>query len=176
MKNQNLAQEILDFNKNTVKLSFEALGTFFDQTAKAANQLLGATPNVPDEGKKAFNLFIKENQKVQANLKSLVETGMEIDWTDQSAPAKGLEAMQSFYTSAFNQSSAIQKETKDLLKKTTDQLPKESKPVVDFWNETLDNNFQIFQSLMDKNFEVAKKVLADVSTAAPKTSAKPDSK
>jgi hypothetical protein len=176
MKNQKLAQEILDFNKNAVKLSFEALGTFFDQTAKAADQLLEATPNVPDEGKKAFSLFIKENQKVQANLKNLVEANLEIDWTAKDAPVKGLEAMQSFYTSALSQSSAIQKETKDLLKKTTDQLPKEAKPVVDFWNETLNNNFQIFQSLMNKNFEVAKKVLADVSAEAPKASAKSDSK
>ena len=168
MQNEKIIQDIIDFNKNTVKMSFEALGTFYDQTAKAADHLLGAAPYIPEEGKKAFNLFIKENQKVQANVKKFVETSIEIDWTDKDAPVKGLEAMETLYNSAFNQSSAIQKETKDLLKKTTEQLPKEAKPVVDFWNEALNSNFQIFQSFMTKNFDFAKKGLKDVAAEAPK--------
>lgn len=168
MQNEKIIQDIIDFNKNTVKMSFEALGTFYDQTAKAADHLLDATPYVPEEGKKAFNLFIKENQKVQANVKKFVETSIEIDWTAKDAPVKSLEAMESLYNSAFSQSNAIQKETKDLLKKTTEQLPKEAKPVVDFWNEALNSNFQIFQSFMTKNFDFAKKGLNDVATEAPK--------
>ena len=168
MQNEKIIQDIVDFNKNTVKMSFEALGTFYDQTAKAADQLLGATPYVPEEGKKAFNLFIKENQKVQANVKNFVETSIEIDWTSKDAPVKSLEAMETLYNSAFSQSNAIQKETKDLLKKTTEQLPKEAKPVVDFWNEALNSNFQIFQSFMTKNFDFAKKGLKDVTAEAPK--------
>lgn len=168
MQNEKIMQDIVDFNKNTVKMSFEALGTFYDQTAKAADQLLGATPNVPEEGKKAFNLFIKENQKVQANVKNFVETSIEIDWTAKDAPVKGLEAMENLYNSAFSQSSAIQKETKDLLKKTTEQFPKEAKPVVDFWNEALNSNFQIFQGFMTKNFDFAKKGLKNVADEAPK--------
>lgn len=168
MQNQKIAQEVLDFNKNAVKMSFDALSSFSEQTAKAADQFLGTTPNVPEEGKKAIGVFIKENQKVQANLKSSVETGLEIDWTAKDAPVKGLEIMESFYNNAFTQSSAIQKETKELLKKTTDLLPKEAKPVVDFWNEALNSNFQIFQGFMTKNFEVAKKVLTNVAAEAPK--------
>jgi len=168
MQNEKIMQDIVDFNKNTVKMSFEALGTFYDQTAKAADQLLGANPNVPEEGKKAFNLFIKENQKVQANVKKFVETSIEIDWTAKDAPVKGLEAMENLYNSAFSQSSAIQKETKDLLKKTTEQFPKEAKPVVDFWNEALNSNFQIFQGFMTKNFDFAKKGLKNVADEAPK--------
>jgi hypothetical protein len=168
MQNEKIIQEIVNFNKNTVKMSFEALSTFFDQTAKAADQLLVATPYVPEEGKKAFNLFIKENQKVQANLKNFVETSIEIDWTAKDAPVKGLEAMEGFYNSAFSQTSNIHKETKELLKKTTEQLPKEAKPVVDFWNEALNSNFQIFQSFITKNFDVAKKGLKDVAAEAPK--------
>jgi len=168
MQNEKIIQDIVDFNKNTVKMSFEALGTFYDQTAKAADQLLAATPYVPEEGKKAFNLFIKENQKVQANVKNFVETSIEIDWTAKDATTKGLEAMETLYNSAFSQSSTIQKETKDLLKKTTEQLPKEAKPVVDFWNEALNSNFQIFQSFMTKNFDFAKNGLKNVATEAPK--------
>jgi hypothetical protein len=168
MKNEKIIQDIVDFNKNAVKMSFEALGTFYDQTAKAADHFLGATPYVPEEGKKAFNLFIKENQKVQANVKKFVETSIEIDWTSKDAPAKGLEAMETLYNSAFSQSSAIQKETKELLKKTTEQLPKEAKPVVDFWNEALNSNFQIFQSFMTKNFDFAKEGLKNVAAEAPK--------
>lgn len=172
MQNEKIAQEILNFNKNAVKMSFDALSTFCEQTAKAADQFLGATPNVPEEAKKAFGIFIKESQKVQANLKSCVETSLNIDWTAKDAPVKGLEAMESFYSSAFSQSNAVQKETKDLLKKTTESLPKEAKPVVDFWNEAINNNFQIFQSFMTNNFDVAKKVLKDVSAEAPKAASK----
>ncbi len=168
MKNQKIAQEILDFNKNAVKMSFDALSSFSDQTAKAADQFLGATPNIPADGKKAFGTFIKENQTAQTNLKNCVEAGLEIDWTTMKAPVKGLEAMESFYNSAFSQAIAIQKETKELLKKTTEQLPKEAKPVVEFWNDAFNSNFQIFQSFVTQNFEVAKKVLANVSAEAPK--------
>jgi hypothetical protein len=55
-----------------------------------------------------------------------------------------------------------------LLKKTTEQFPKEAKPVVDFWNEALNSNFQIFQSFMTKNFDFAKKGLKNVAAEAPK--------
>lgn len=176
MQNQKIAQEILDLNKNAVKMSFDALSSISDQTAKAADQVLGTTPNVPEEGKKAFGVFIKENQKAQISLKNYVETGLEIDWATKEAPVKGLEALESLYTSAFSQASAIQKETKELLKKATDQLPKEVKPVVEFWNEALNNNFQLFQSFVTKNFEVAKKALSGVSAEAPKAAEKTASK
>ena len=52
MTKQNVAQEILDFNKKAVKESFEALSTISSQAAKTANQILEATTNVPEEGKK----------------------------------------------------------------------------------------------------------------------------
>jgi hypothetical protein len=51
-------------------------------------------------------------------------------------------------------------------------LPKEAKPVVDFWTETLNSNYQIFQSLVTKNFELAKKVMGDLAAEAPKTDSK----
>jgi hypothetical protein len=101
-----------------------------------------------------------------------VEAGLEIDWTSKEAPAKGLEAVESFYSSACSQAGEIQKETEELLKKTSDQLPKEAQPVVEFWNQALNSNFQIFQGFVTQNFEFAKKVLSDVSAEAPKTAAK----
>ena len=168
MQNEKIAQDILDFNKNAVKTSFEALNSFSDQTAKAADQLMGAVPNVPEEGKKAVGTFFKENQKGLTNLKKSVEAGLEIDLTSKDAPVKGIEVMESFYNSAFGQASAIQKEAVELFAKTSEQLPKEVKPVVEFWNQALNSNVQIFQGLVTKNFEFAKKVLADVAVAAPK--------
>jgi len=172
MKKQDVAQEILNFNKTAVKEGFEALSTMSNQAAKAANQILGATPNVPEEGKKAVDLFFKENQKCLSTQRKFVETGLEIDWSNPNAPAKGLEAIESLCDSAFSQVGAMQKETKELLKKATEMLPKEAKPVVDFWTETLNSNYQIFQSLVTKNFELAKKVMGDLAAEAPKTDSK----
>ncbi len=168
MQNEKIAQDILDFNKNAVKTSFEALSSFSDQTAKAADQLMGAVPNVPEEGKKAVGTFFKENQKGLTNLQKSVEAGLEIDLTSKDAPVKGIEVMESFYNSAFTQASAIQKDAVELFTKTSEQLPKEVKPVVEFWNQALNSNVQIFQGLVTKNFEFAKKVLADVAVEAPK--------
>jgi hypothetical protein len=176
MSKQNVAQEILDFNKNAVKESFEALSTISNQAAKTANQILGSTPNVPEEGKKAVDLFFKENQKGLSSQRKFVETGLEIDWTSPNAPVKGLEAIESLYNSAFSQVGVLQKESKELLKKANEQLPKEAKPVVEFWNETLNSNYQMFQSFVTKNFELAKKVIGDLATEAPKTESKSASK
>ena len=168
MQNEKLAQDILDFNKNAVKTSFDAISSLTDQTAKAADQLLGAVPNVPEEGKKAVGTFFKENQKGLTTLQKNVEAGLEIDLTSKDAPVKGIEVMESFYNSAFSQASAIQKEAVATFTKSTEQLPKEVKPVVEFWNQALNSNVEIFQGLVTKNFEFAKKVMADVAVAAPK--------
>ena len=168
MQNQKTAQEVVDFNKNAVKMSFDALNSFSDQTAKAADQLMGSVPNVPEDGKKAVGTFFKENQKGLTSLKNSVEAGLEIDWTTKEAPAKGIEAMEDFYNSAFSQATAVQEQANALFSKTSEQLPKEVKPVVEFWNQALNSNFQIFQGFVTKNFEFAKKVLADVTVEAPK--------
>ena len=165
MQKQNFTQGIVDFNKNAVEMSCDVLSTFSDQAAKSADQILEITPNVPEEGKKVVDLFFKENQKGLTNLRKCVETGLDIDWTSQEAPVKGLEAMESFYNSAFSQASAMQK-------KTSEQLPKEAKPMVDFWNEGLNSNFQFFQNFVTKNFELAKKFMADVAAEAPKAAVK----
>jgi len=176
MTKQNVAQEILDFNKNAVKESFEALSTISSQAAKTANQILGATPNVPEEGKKVVDLFFKENQKGLSGQKKFVETSLEIDWTSPNASLKGLEAIETLYNSAFSQVGALQKETNELLKKATEQLPKEAKPVVDFWNGTLNSNYQNFQNFVTNNFALARKVMGDLAADAPKTETKTSTK
>ena len=168
MQNEKTTQEVLDFNKNAVKMSFDALNTFSDQTAKAADQLLGSVPNVPEESKKAVDTFFKENQKGLTTLKNSVEAGLEIDWTSKEAPVKGLEAMESYYNSAVSQACAMQEETKAVFNKASEQLPKEVKPVVEFWNQALNSNFSSFQGFVSQNFEMAKKVLGAVSVEAPK--------
>jgi len=172
MPKTNVAQEILDFNKNALKDGFEALSTSSNQAAATASQILGATPNVPEEWKKIVDLFFKENQKALSSQKKFVETGLDIDWTSPNAPVKGLEAIENLYNSAVTQVGALQKDSKDLLKKATEQLPKEAKPVVDFWNETLNSNYQMFQSFVSKNFEFAKKVMGDLASEAPKAETK----
>jgi len=176
MTKQNVAQEILDFNKNAVKESFEALSTISNQAAKAANQILDATPNVPEEGKKVVDLFFKENQMGLSSQKKFVESGLEIDWTSPNASLKGLEAIESLYNSAFSQVEGLQKETNELLKKATEQLPKEAKPVVDFWNGTLNSNYQNFQNFVTNNFALARKVMGQLAADAPKAEAKAASK
>lgn len=172
MTKQNVAQEILDFNKNAVKESFETLSTISNQAAKTANQILGATPNVPEEGKKIVELFFKENQKGLSSQKKFIESGLEIDWTSPDATIKGLEAIETLYNSAFNQVDALQKETSELIKKASEQLPKEAKPVVDFWNGTLNSNYQSFQNFVTQNFALARKVMGDLAPEAPKAEKK----
>ncbi|MGK2943333.1 MAG: hypothetical protein ACSLFC_01170 [Desulfuromonadales bacterium] len=172
MQNQKITQDILDFNKNAVKMSFDALNSFSDQTAKATDQLMGTIPNVPEEGKKAVSSFFKENQKGLNSLKKSVDAGLAIDWTAKDASVKGIEAMETFYNSAFTQAGEVQEQATALFKKTTEQLPKEVMPVVEFWNQALNSNFQTFQSIVTKNFELAKKVLTNDSVVAPKAATK----
>ena len=172
MQKQNDVQEIVDFNKNAVKIGHEVLSTVSNQAATTADKILGATPIVPEEGKKVVDLLFKENQKGLDNQKKCVETCLDIDWTSQNAPVKGLEALESLTNNAFSQVGAIQKETRELLKKTTELLPKEARPLVDFWNEARTSNSQIFQNFVSKNFELVKKVMADLAAAAPKAEAK----
>ena len=175
MQNEKITQDILDFNKKAVKMSFDALNSFSDQTAKAADQLLGTVPNVPEEGKKVVDTLFKENKKGLTNLQSSVEAGMEIDLTAKDAPVKGIEVMENLYNDAFSQAIAIQKEATSMFTKTSEQLPKEVKPVVEFWNQALTSNVEIFKGLVSQNFEFAKKVLTDV-TEEPKKATKAASK
>jgi hypothetical protein len=167
METPNFSKEILAFNKSAIKMSFDALSAFSGQAASATDSLLGATPSIPEEGKKAVSIYFKEGQKGLASLKSHVESGLELDWTAKDAPVKNLAVMENFYKDAFSQAVDIKKETKALVEKATKNLPKEAKPIVDFWSESVNNGFEFFQSYVTKNFELARKALTDVSVVTP---------
>ncbi len=168
METPKFNKEILDFNKTAIKTSLDALSAFSDQAAVATDFLLGSIPSIPEEGKKAVTSYFNEGKKGLASLKKHVESSLELDWSDKDTPAKNLEAMESFYKDAINQAVEMKKETTALVEKATEQLPKEVKPLVDFWNDSVNNSFEFFQTYVAKNFEVAKKVVSDVSSFAPK--------
>lgn len=167
METPNFSKEILAFNKNAIKMSFDALSTFSGQAASATDSLLSATPSVPEEGKKAVSIYFKEGQKSLASLKTHVESGLELDWTAKDAPVKNLAVLEDFYNDAFSQAVEIKKETKALVEKATKNLPKEAKSIVDFWSESANSGFEFFQTYVTKNFELAKKTLTDVSVITP---------
>jgi hypothetical protein len=176
MENPNFNKEILGFSKNAVKMSFDALGAFSGQAAVLADNLLGSVPNVPEEGKKAVSTYFKESQKVLASLKKYVDSGLELNWTAKDAPLKNLEAMETFYNDTFGQAIEIKKEANALVEKGTKQLPKEAKSVVDFWAESVNGGFELFQSCVNKDFELAKKALSGVFFSAPTAKPKADTK
>lgn len=167
MEAPNFNKETLAFNKNAIKTSFDALSTISGQAAVATDTLLGAIPSVPEEGKKAVSIYFKEGQKGLANLKTHVEKGLELDWTSKNAPLKSLEAIETFYKDAFSQADEIKKESKALIEKTTKQLPKEAKAIIDFWSESVNNGFDFYQSYVNKSFELARKVITDASAITP---------
>lgn len=167
METTNFSSETLAFNKNALKMSFDALSAFSGQAAVAADAVLAANPSVPEEGKKIVSTYFKENQKGLDNLKKQIEGGLELDWTAKDAPVKSLEAAESFYKNAFSQAAVINKETNKLVEKATAQLPKEAKNLVDFWSESFNNSFEMFQNYVNKNFEYAKKVTTDAFVVAP---------
>lgn len=167
METPNFNKENLAFNKNAIKMGFDALSAFTAQAAVASDFLLAATPSVPEEGKKAVSIFFKESQKGLDHLKTHVEKSLEFDWAAKNAPVKNLEAMESFCNEAFSQADEIKKETKALTEKATKQLPKEAKPLVDLWNESVNNGFEFFKSFVNKNFELAKKAMIDVPVFTP---------
>ena len=167
MENSNFNKEILGFSKHAVKMSFDALGAFSGQAAAATDNLLGSTPNLPDEGKKAASMYFKESQKVLANLKKYVDSSLELNWTAKDAPIKNLEALETFYNDTFGQAIEIRKEATALVEKGTKQLPKEAKTFVDFWVDSVNGGFEFFQSCVTKDFEFAKKALSGVIVSAP---------
>ena len=167
MDNPNFNKEFLGLGKNAVKMGFNALGAFSGQAAVVADNLWGSAPNVPEEGKKAVSMYFKESQKVLANLKKYVDSGLELNWTAKDAPMKNLEAMETFYNDTFGQAIEIKKEANALIEKGTRQLTKEGKSIVDFWTESVNGGFELFQSCVDKDFELAKKALSGVFVGTP---------
>jgi hypothetical protein len=168
MQTTNFAKELLNFNKDIVKISFDTLTNISSQAAQMTDSCFELAPYLPEEGKKVVGLYVKESQKSLASVRKHIEKGLEIDWTSKETPAKGLETLESFCNNAFSQASDIKKETKGLFDKTVKQLPKESKPLVDLWIEAVNSGFDIFEGCVKKNFELAQEILASVSAESGK--------
>ena len=167
MEVPNFNKENLAFSKSAIKMGFDALSAFTGQAATASDILLGANPAVPEEGKKAVSIFFKEGQKGLASLKTHMERSLELDWTAKNAPVKNLEVLETFCKDAFSQAGEIKKETKPLVEKVIKPLPNEAKTLVDSWNDSVNNSFEFFQGYVNKNFELARKVMTDVSVFTP---------
>ena len=126
MEAQDLAKQIVGFNKNAAKIGFDTIRSFSGQAAKLTDSLIGIVPNVPEEGKKATDLLFLEQQKSLNNLQDYVDGQLDLDWTSQDAPAKSIEALEQFSKQVFAQTEEIKKESKDLAGKATEQLPRRS--------------------------------------------------
>ena len=176
MVTQDFAKQIVDFNKNAVKISFDTVNTFSGQAAKLTDSLFGIVPNVPAEGKKAVDAFFKEQQKGLSSLQKYVESNLDLDWTTAEASTKSLEALEQFCKDAFTPAGDIKKETRGLIEKATEQLPQEAKPLVELWNDAINNGFEDFQNNVTKSFELSKKILADVTVEKTESKAKATSK
>ena len=167
METPNFSKENLAFNKSAIKMGFDTLNAIAGQAAVASDIILAATPALPEEGKKAVGIFFKEGQKVLDSLKTQMEKSMELDWTAKNAPVKNLEVMETFCKDAFSHVDEIKKETKVFVEKATKPLPKEAKSFVDSWNESVNSSFEFFQNCVNKNFELARKAMTDVSAFTP---------
>ncbi len=173
MESKDFAKQIVEFNKSAAKIGFDTINAFSDQAAKLTDSLIGVVPNVPEEGKKAANMLFEVQQRSLNNLQSYVEEQLDLDWTSQDAPAKSIQALENFSKQAFAQAEDIKKESNELAGKATEQLPKEAKPLVDFWNEAINNGFSLFQDSVSKSFEISKQLLTkeEEVKSAPKAKA-----
>ncbi len=172
MENLNFNKETVAFSKSAITLSFDALSTISGQAAVTTDLLLGAVPSVPEEGKKVASLYFAESQKSLTNLKKHAENSLDIDWSAKDAPVKSLDVLANFYKDAFSQAAEFRNETKGLVEKGVKQLPKETRSIVDFWNDSFNSGFVSFQGAVNKNIEMARKIAADIFVVAPVVQAK----
>ena len=159
----------MDFYKNAVSTSFDALITFTAQSAISTEKILESVPSFPEEGKKVASIYFGERQRSLAILRKHAESTLELDWTAKDAPLKSLEAMEVFSKDVFKESAEIQKEMKPLVKKATEQLPKETKEIIEMSNKVVNSGSENLQESVTESFKAAKKTLTDVSATGKKT-------
>jgi len=170
MEAKDFAKQIVDFNKSAAKIGFDTISSFSGQAAKLTDSLIDIVPNAPADVKKATALYFAEQNKALNSLQGYVEGQLNIDWTSQDAPAKSIEVLEQFSKQALTQAENIKKESKKLADKTTEQLPKEVKPLVNIWNDAINNSVSLFQDSLSKSFEISKDLLAknEAATKAAK--------
>ena len=172
MEAKEFTKQIVDFNKNAAKISFDTISAFSGQAAKLTNSLIDIVPNVPEEVKKANDMVFKEQQKALNNLEGYVQGQLDIDWTSEDAPLKSIDVLQKFSTQAFAQAENIKKESKQLTDKATEQLPEEAKPLVTIWNDAINSGFSLFQDSLNKSYELSKELLTKEAAAKADAKAK----
>ncbi len=168
MQTINYYGHVLDFYKNAVNTSFDALITFTAQSATSTEKILETVPSFPEEGKKIASIYFGESQRSLAILRKHVESTLELDWTDKDAPLKSLETMEAFGKDVFKESAEIQKEMQPLVDKATEQLPKEAKEIIELSNKVVNSGSENLQESVTKSFKTAKKTLTDVSATGKK--------
>ncbi|MDD2898574.1 MAG: hypothetical protein PHI31_07650 [Desulfuromonadaceae bacterium] len=167
MATSDFNKETTDFNKNLLDAGFEALNTISTQTAVAVDQILAASPAVPEEGKNVVTTCVKESQTTLVNFKKFLEAGLQLDVTSTDASAKSLEALEIFSNESFGQAAVLKNEAQTFIEAATKLLPNDAKAVVTFWNDTFNFGFDAFQSYVNDNFALAKKVTTDAFSFAP---------
>jgi hypothetical protein len=172
MEAKEFTKQIVDFNKNAAKISFDTISAFSSQAAKLTNSLIDIVPNVPEEVKKTTDMVFKEQQKALTNLEGYVQGQLDIDWTSDEAPSKSIDVLQKFSSQAFAQAETIKKESKQMADKATEQLPEEAKPLVTIWNDAINNGFSLFQDSLNKSFDLSKELLNKQAAAKADTKAK----
>ena len=169
MEPKEYTKQIVDFNKNAAKIGFDTIIAFSGQAAKLTDSLVNAVPNVPEEVKKTSELFFKEQQKSLKNMQSYVDGQLNVDWTSQDAPAKSIEVLEQFSKQAFSQADSIKNESKKLTEKATAQIPEEAKPLVNIWNDAINNSLSLFQDSLNKSLELSKELLNKEAETKAKT-------
>ena len=159
----------LDFYKTAVKTSFDALSDFTDQSEALTGKLLETVPSFPEEGKKFANIYFGESKKGQALLRKFVENNLDLDWTAKDAPLKSLEALEAVSKGVFKEADAIQKEVKPLVKKATEQLPKETKQIIEMSNKVVNSGSENLEESVTESFKAVKKTLTEVPATRKKT-------
>ena len=158
----------LDLYKNAVNTSFEALITCTAQSAISTEKILASVPSVPEEGKKVASIYFGESQRGLAILRKHMESTLELDWTAKDAPLKNLEALEAFSKDVFKESAEIQKEMKPLVKKATEQLPKETKEIIELSSKVVNSGTENLQKSVTEGFKAAQKTLTDVYVTGKK--------
>ncbi|MBW2450739.1 MAG: hypothetical protein JRE16_02540 [Deltaproteobacteria bacterium] len=172
METKDYSKQIVDFNKNAAKIGFDTIIAFSGQAAKLTESLVNAVPNVPEEVKKSSSMFFKEQEKSLKNMQSYVDGQLSVDWTSQDAPTKSIEVLEQFSKQAFSQANSIKDESKQLTEKATAQMPEEAKPLVNIWNDAINNSLSLFQDSLTKSLELSKELLNKESAVKGEAKAK----
>ena len=77
MYQDNIAKQIIDFQKTAFDKSYGAMVMLQDQAQVAFNTVLEQTPWVPEEGRKAIDEWIQMSETGRNTFKRLIDDGFE---------------------------------------------------------------------------------------------------